>query len=84
VAAAAALFANQAATAAQPNLKRIKVGAEDALLRWDAANHTGEVTMVLGNRVLLQIEGDNLAQGDALVDAAKGWNVAGIRKLVGV
>lgn len=84
VEASAALFANPAATAAQPNMKRVKVGAEDALLRYDAANKSGEITMVLGNRILLAIEGDNLASGDMLTEAAKGWNVAKIRALGGL
>lgn len=84
VEAAAALFTNPTATAAQPNMKRIKVGNEDALLRFDAANKSGEITMVLGNRILLAIEGDNLSNADALTEAAKGWNVARIRTLGGL
>lgn len=84
VAAAAALFANPAASAAQANLRPVKVGPENALLRYDPANSAGEITMVLGNRVLLHIEGDNLTSGDPLVEVAKGWNVAGIRKLAGL
>lgn len=84
VEAAAALFANSAATAGQPNLKRVKVGTEDALLRFDGANKSGEITIVLGNRILLSIEGDNLANADVLTEAAKGWNIAKIRALGGV
>jgi hypothetical protein len=80
--AAAEQFA--AAASNQPNVKRVKIGAEDALLRWDAANRAGEITMVLGNRVLLQIEGDSLGGSDLLVDSAKGWNTVGIRKLLGI
>ena len=82
VVAAAEQFA--AAAANQPNVKRVKIGAEDALLRWDAANRAGEITLVLGNRVMLQIEGDSLASSDLLVDSAKGWNTIGIRKLLGI
>lgn len=77
--AAAALLVNPTA---QPNLKRVKVGAEDALLRWDPAARSGEVTLVVANRVLLQIEGDSLANGDALVDLAKGFNLAAVRRLL--
>jgi len=84
VEAAAALVANPAATAAQPNMKRIKVGNEDALLRYDGSNKAGEVTMVIGNRVLLEIEGDGLANADLLAEIAKGWNVAKIRGLAGL
>jgi len=81
VEAATALLANHTT---QPNLKRVKVGTEDAVLRWDAPAKAGEITMVLGGRVLLQIEGDNLVNGDVLVDLAKGFNLPAIRKLVGV
>lgn len=84
VEAASAQFANPNLTAAQPNMKRVKVGTEDALLRYDAANKSGEITMVLGNRILLSIEGDNLANADVLTDAAKGWNVAKIKTLGGL
>ena len=78
---AAAQFAN---TAPQSNLKRIKVGAEDALLRFDSANQAGEITIILGNRALLAIEGDNLSNGDILAEAAKGWNVAKIKAVAGL
>lgn len=84
VEAAAALLANPAATAAQPNMKRIKVGAEDALLRFDASTKSGEITLVLSNRVLLEIEGENLASAELLTEAAKGWNVGKIRGLAGL
>ena len=79
VSAAAAQFTAQAAVA-QPNFRRLKIGADDALLRWDASTRAGEITVVLGARVLLQIEGDNLTSSDILVDAARGWNIAAIRK----
>lgn len=84
VAAAAALLANPAATAAQPNMKRVKVGNDEALMRWDAGIRSGEITMVLGNRILLEIQGDNLKSADVLTEAAKGWNIAGIRKTAGL
>ncbi|MCR6630738.1 MAG: hypothetical protein NVV74_12200 [Magnetospirillum sp.] len=82
--AAQALFGNPAATAAQPNMKRVKVGSEDALLRYDSSTKAGEITLVLGNRVLLSIEGDNIASADPLTEAAKGWNLARIKALSGL
>lgn len=80
----AALTQFAAGTPIPPNTKRIKVGGEDALLRFDSANKAGEVTLILGGRVLLSIEGDNLNNADALTDAAKGWNIAKIRAVVGL
>lgn len=84
VEAAAALLANEAATNALPNVKRLKVGTEDALMRWDGTLRSGEITMVLGGRVLLEIQGDNLPNGDVLAEAARGWNLPAIRKAAGL
>ncbi len=67
-----------------PHSKRVKVGTEDALMRYDASTQSGEITMILGTRVLLEIEGDNLTNGDVLPEAAKGWNIARIRSLIGI
>lgn len=83
VEAAQALLSNPAATAAQPHMKRIKVGADDALNRYDPSTRTGEITLVLGGRVLLEIAGDGLAGADQLGEAAKGWNLSRIRELTG-
>jgi len=82
VAAAAAQF--QPSAALPTNVRRLHLGQDDVLLRWDSATRSGEITLVLGTRVLLQIEGDGIASGDQLVEVAKGWNLASIRKLVGV
>jgi hypothetical protein len=62
---------------------RLKVGNDDALLRFDPASRSGEITMVVGDRVLLQVEGTEITKVDDLVDIAKGWNTAAIRKLIG-
>ncbi len=72
-----------AGTGDQPNLQRVKVGGEDGLLRWDAAAKSGEISVVVAGRVLLQIAGDNLPAAEILVEQAKGFNVAAIRKLIG-
>lgn len=81
VAAAASQFA--APPSSQANVRKVKIGAEDALMRWDAANRSGDIVLVVGARALLQIEGDNLSSSDLLIEAAKAWNVAAIRKVLG-
>lgn len=70
----------QLAAFPQPSHRKVKVGNEEATLYWNPQGGNGEVLMVLGPRVLLQIEGDSLANGDPLEAAARGWNLAGIRK----
>ncbi|CUW39003.1 conserved exported protein of unknown function [Magnetospirillum sp. XM-1] len=72
----------QLAAFPQPNHRKVKVGTEEATMRWDSQGRNGEVLMVLGPRVLLQIEGDSLANSDILADVAKGWNLGGIRKTI--
>lgn len=84
VEAAAALIANPAATAAQPNVTRMKVGADEALMRWDSTIRSGEITIVLGSRVLLEVAGDNLPGSGLLIETVKGWNLAGIRRITGL
>ena len=68
----------------QQAVKKVKIGTEDATLRWDGNSHSGDITVVLGHRVLLQIEGEDLSSGDVLVDQAKGFDLAIIRKVVGL
>lgn len=84
VEAASVLVSNPAAVAAQPNTRHVKVGGDDALLRFDPSTKSGEITVVLNNRVLLEIEGDNVAGSDVLIEAAKGWNVPRIRAIAGL
>ena len=66
----------------QLNVKKVKVGGEDAVLRFDAATGTGEITMVVGGRVVLEVQGDNISNADPLLEAAGGWNVAKIKTLL--
>jgi len=68
----------------QQSVKTVKIGAETAILRWDGASRSGDISLVLGKRLLLRIEGDDLANGDALIEAAKGFDQVAIRKAVGV
>lgn len=69
---------------AQSATKKIKLGAEDAVLRWDASSHSGEITVVMAHRVLVQITGEGVESGETLTDLAKGIDFAKIRKVVGI
>ena len=79
-----AVGAAQEASQPQQSVKKVKIGTEEAILRWDTASHSGDISLVLGKRILLQIEGEDLASGDALVDLAKGFDLIAIRKAVGI
>ncbi len=82
VGASAAMFQAGPQVARQPGWSRLQLGGEEALLRYDATARSGEILMLIGGRVLLQIEGTEITSNDILVDAAKGWNTAAVRKLI--
>lgn len=67
----------------QPGWSRVRVNGEDALLRFDAESRSGEILIVERGRMLLQIEGNEIADGEVLVEAAKGWNTGALKKLIG-
>jgi|GEM_PF-1123471 len=70
--------------APKPGWSKVKVGNDDALLHFDAPNHSGEIMILVGDRALLQIEGNEIPKEDTLIEAAKGWNIPGIKKLLGI
>ncbi len=74
----------QGQSTGQAAAKTIKLGNEDATLRWDSSSHSGEITVVLSHRVLIQITGDSLDSDDALMTMAKSMDMAKIRKIIGL
>ncbi len=84
VAGIAEMLANPAAIGAQPGMKRVALDAGPALMRWDAEDRTGEIMLVIGDSLLLQIVGDGLERPEVLVDMMKTWQVAAIRKQAGL
>lgn len=83
VAASLAMVQDAARQAPRPGWSKIKLGSDDALLRFDPQTRAGEVVMVIGDRALLQIEGNEITKDDVLVEMARGWNVGALKKLIG-
>ena len=80
-----ALFSNPAMLAANPNMERVRLGRENAILEFDEAAGRGEVTfMAGGGRAMLKVEGNGLASGDQLVDLLKAWDMDGLRAAAGL
>lgn len=63
--------------------KAVKVGSEDAMIRFDPANREGEIVLAIQNRAALQIEGSEIGAEQILTDAAQQWNFALLKKLLG-
>ncbi len=64
--------------------RKIKVGTEDGVLRWDPVSRSGEVGLAVGDRAVVQIEADGLTSQDVLVDFAKSFNIAALRRAAGL
>lgn len=79
----AELLSNPAAIGAQPGMSLVKVNGAPALMRWDAEDRSGEIMLVLGDSVLLQVIGNGIETSDLLVQMMKSWNIAAVRKQVG-
>ena len=80
----AALFSNPAMLAANPNMKRIRMGRENAVLDFDDSARRGEVTFMAGGRAMLKVEGQNLGSGDQLVDLLKAWDMDRLKAAAGL
>jgi len=64
--------------------KMVKIGSDDAMIRFDPTNHEGEIMMAIQNRAALQIDGSEIASEQILTEAAQGWNLALLKKLLGL
>jgi hypothetical protein len=82
VGASAAMIQGASSQPARPGWTRLKLGADEALLRFDPAARSGEVMVVVGERVLLQVEANEISKDDVLLDMAKSWNTAAVRKFI--
>jgi hypothetical protein len=79
-----AMFSNPAIMAADPHAKRIRVGGENAMLKWEPANKSGEVSMVLGGRMMIHVEGSSLKSDAPLQDFVKNWDMKPLKVAAGM
>lgn len=81
----AALFSNPAMLAANPNMQRVRMGRDNAILDFDEAAGRGEITfMAGGGRAMLKVEGRGLSSSDQLVELLKAWDMDGLRAAAGL
>lgn len=75
-----ALFNNPAMIAAQPDMERIRLGREAAVVKWEPERSRAEVTLLLDGRIMMQVKGENLASQDVAVDLMRSWDLAAVRE----
>lgn len=75
-----AMFSNPALIAAQPNMERIRIGRESAILEWDADNGSAEISFLMDGRILMQVNGSGLASEEPAVELLKAWDLDAVRE----
>ena len=75
-----AMFNNPALIAAQPNMERIRIGRDSALLKWDPERGSAEVSFLMDGRILVQVDGQRLESSDPAVALLKAWDLDALRE----
>ena len=75
----AAMFNNPAMIAAQPNMERVRMGRETAIVKWEADRSRVEATLLLDGRILMQVKGQGVDSPDVAIDLLKAWDLAEVR-----
>lgn len=75
-----ALFSNPAMIAAQPNMERVRLGREAAVVKWEPERSRAEVTLMLDGRIMMQIQGDNIDSQEVAVDLMRDWDLDAVRE----
>ncbi|WP_404413301.1 hypothetical protein LG277_07275 [Vreelandella aquamarina] len=75
-----ALFNNPAMIAAQPNMERVRMGREAAVVKWEPERSQAEVSLLLDGRIMMQVKGNNIASQDVAVDLMRAWDLSAVRE----
>jgi hypothetical protein len=84
VRAMAPLFQPQLPPGTPPTVRKIRIGQNDAVVAYDPQLRAGEVSVLVGGRILLQVEGTGVANADPMIATMQGWNVPELKKLAGL
>jgi len=76
----AMLLNNPAMISAQPNMERVRIGRESAVLKWEPNRSQAEVSLLLDGRILLQVSGSNLSEPDPVVNLLRSWDLSAVRE----
>lgn len=76
----AAMLGNPAILAADPSMKRVRVGRDNALLKFEQGDRSGEITLVLG-KAMIQLSGHDLSGPEPLESLLQAWDIATVKQL---
>ncbi|SEK66109.1 hypothetical protein [Halomonas daqiaonensis] len=75
-----AMFNNPAMIAAQPNMERIRIGRDSALLKWEPERGNAEVSFLMDGRILMQVNGQGLESQAPAVELLEAWDLDAVRE----
>lgn len=78
------LFAPQLPQGVAPTVSKARINNQDVVVAYDPQRKAGEVSMLVGNRLLLQVEGLNVANAELMLAVMRQWNTAELRRIAGL
>ena len=79
-----AVFSNPIMVANDPTLERIRFGKTHALLKWNADQRSGDLSLAFGGRVLAKLVARDLDDKSVLVDLMKTWDLEAVKDVAGL
>jgi hypothetical protein len=79
-----AVFSNPIMVANDPTLERIRFGKTNALLKWNAEQRSGDLSLALGGRVLAKLVARDLDDKSVLIDLMKAWDLDSVEDVAGL
>ena len=79
----AGMMLNPAMLAAQPNAKRVRIGRENGVVTYDAAQKSAQLVLDLGGKATIMLDGKNLDSGEPLAELAQRWDLGKVKELLG-
>lgn len=74
------MFNNPAMVAAQPNMERVRIGRDSALVKWEPERGSAEVSFLMDGRILMQVNGQGLESQEPAVELLRAWDLAAVRE----
>ncbi len=78
------LFGPQMPQGVPPTVRKVRINDQDAVVAFDPQRRAGEVSVILGNRLLLQVEGQNVASAEPMLAVMRQWNIPDLRRRAGM
>ena len=83
---AMAMMVTNPAMASQMGYTRVRLPGqrEEAMLKWEPNQGSGEIVIIIAGRILIRIEGTKLEGPDVLKSTIKSWDIKTLKSIAGI